>query len=88
MPLPCEVDKWAVFPLRRFFSVNQRFFGTRANNFWQYGNHSFRKFDKFVELRHQVYFNNELAQNLGHTNILLEHWAQLFQKNLGTRQLA
>ena len=39
-----------VFPLSRFFSANQRFVGTRANNFWQYGDHSFRKFDKFVEI--------------------------------------
>ena len=40
----------SVFPLSRFFSANQRFFGTRANNFWQYGNHRFRKVDKFVEI--------------------------------------
>ena len=34
------------------------------------------------------YFNTGLVQNLGHINIFLELWAQLFQENLGTRQLA
>ena len=32
-----------MFPLSRFFSANQQFVGTRADNFWQYGKHSFRK---------------------------------------------
>ena len=27
-------------------------------------------------------------KNLGHTNILLEHWAQLLQEKLGTRRWA
>ena len=31
--------------------------------------------------------NNQLVQNLGHINILLEHWAQLLQENLGTGRL-
>ena len=75
-------------PIKPIFLANQRFFGARANNFWRYGNHSFRKFDKFVEISHKVYFNNELVQNLEHINIPLEHWAQLFQKNLGTHRLA
>ena len=39
-----------VFPSSRFFSASQRFVGTRTNNFWQYGNHSFKKFDKFLEI--------------------------------------
>ena len=30
----------------------------------------------------------ELVQNLGRVNIYLEHWAQLFQENLGTCRLA
>ena len=38
------------FPPSRFFSANRRFVGARANNFWQYSEHSFRKFDKFVEI--------------------------------------
>ena len=40
----------AVFPLGRFFSANQRFVGARANNFWQYGKHSFRKLNKILEI--------------------------------------
>ena len=32
-----------MFPLSRFFR-------TRANKFWHYGSHSFRKVDKFVEI--------------------------------------
>ena len=43
-------DMGAVFPLSRFFSANRRFVGARANNFRQYSKHSFRKFDKFVEI--------------------------------------
>ena len=39
----------AVFTLSQFVSANQRFVGTRANNFWQNGNHSLRKFDKFAK---------------------------------------
>ena len=35
-----------------------------------------------------IYFINELVQNLGYKNILLKHWAQLFQENLGTGRLA
>ena len=35
-----------------------------------------------------VYFNTQLVRKLGHMNIFLELWAQLFQKNLGTRLLA
>ena len=41
---------YAEFPPSRFFSANRRFVGARANNFWQYSEHSFRKFDKFVEI--------------------------------------
>ena len=78
----------AVFPLSRFFSANQQFVGTRANIFWEYGKHSFGKFDKFVEIWHLVYLNTELDQNCGHVNAFLELWAQLFQENLGTRQSA
>ena len=33
----------SVFRLGGFFSANRRFFGTRANNFWQHGNHSCKK---------------------------------------------
>ena len=74
-----------VFPLCRFFSANQLLVGTTPNNFWQYGEHSFRKFEKFVKIEHLVYFNTGLTQNLGHINVFLELWAQLFQENLGTR---
>ena len=35
-----------------------------------------------------VYFNTGLAQNLGHINVFLELWTQLFQENLDTGQLA
>ena len=38
-----------VFPLSRFFSANRQFDGARVNQFWLYSEHSFRKFDKFVE---------------------------------------
>ena len=41
-----------------------------------------------MEIWHLVYFNNELVQNLGHINIFLEHWAQLFEGNLSTCRLA
>ena len=36
-----------VFPLSRFLSANRQFVGARANNFWQYSKHSFRKINKF-----------------------------------------
>ena len=45
-----EVDLPAVFPFRRFFTANWRFVGARANNFWQYSKHTYRKCDKFVEI--------------------------------------
>ena len=35
-----------------------------------------------------MYFNTELVQNLGHINVFLELWAQLFKENLGTCRLA
>ena len=76
------------FPLRQFFSANQRFIGARANSFWQYSKQSFRKFYKLVKIRHLVYFNTGLVQNLGHINVFLDLWAQLLQDNLGTCQLA
>ena len=78
----------SVFPLSRFFSANRRFVGARANNFWQYSKHSFRKFDKFVEIWHLVCFITGVVQNLGHINVFLELWAQLFKENLGTHWLA
>ena len=31
-----------------------------------------------------VYLSTRLVQKLGHTNVFLELWAQLFQENLGT----
>ena len=34
-----------------------------------------------------VYFNTGLVQNLGHVNVFLEIWAQLFKENLGTCRL-
>ena len=34
-----------------------------------------------------VYVTTGLVRNLGHINIFLELWAQLFKQNLGTRQL-
>ena len=77
-----------MFPLSRFFSVNRQFVGARANNFWQYSKRSFRKFDKFVEIWHLVYFNTGLVRNLGHVNVFLELWAQLYKENLGTCRLA
>ena len=33
-------------------------------------------------------FDTGLVQNLGHINIFLELWAQLFKEHLGTRRLA
>ena len=75
----------SVFPLSRFFLVNRQFVGARANTFWQYGQLSCRKFNKFVEILHFVYFNTGFVQNLGHLNVFLEFWAHLFQENLGTR---
>ena len=77
-----------MFPLSRFFSANRRFVGARVSNFLQYSKHSFRKFDKFVEIWHWTYFNTELVRNFGHINVFLELWAQLFNENLGTRRLA
>ena len=35
-----------------------------------------------------TYFNIGLVKNLGHINVFLKLWAQLFQKSLGTGQLA
>ena len=35
-----------------------------------------------------VYFNTGLVQNLGHINVVLELWAQVFKENLGSRRLA
>ena len=35
-----------------------------------------------------VFFNTGLVRNLGHINVFLELWAQLFKENLGTRRLA
>ena len=83
-----QTNLWSVFPLSRFFSANRWFVGARANHFWQYSKHSFRKFDKFVEIWHLVHFNTGLAQNLGHINVFLGLWAQLCKENLGTRRLA
>ena len=53
------------------------------------GNYSFENSTNLwkYDMRH-MYLNNKLVQNLEHINILLEHWAQLFEENLGTRQLA
>ena len=82
--LETKAKDQAVFSLSRFFSANRQFVGARANNFWQYSKQSFRKFEKFVEIRHLVYFYIGLVQNLGHINIFLELWAQLFKENLGT----
>ena len=56
----------AVFPLSRFFSVNQQLVGTMPNSFWKYGKNSFRKFEKFVKIGLLVYFNTGLTHNLGH----------------------
>ena len=41
-----------------------------------------------MKIWHFVYYNTGLVQNLGHLNIFLELWAQLFQENLGTCRLA
>ena len=35
-----------------------------------------------------MYFSTRLVRKLGHINVFLELWAQLFQENLGTRRLA
>ena len=77
-----------VFPLGRFFSANQQFVAARANYFWQYSKHSFRKFDKFLTIAHLVYFSTGLVPNRGHIIVFLELWAQLFKENFGTRRLA
>ena len=37
-----------VFQVSQFLAVTQGFVGTRANNFWQCGNHNLREVDKFV----------------------------------------
>ena len=34
------------------------------------------------------YINTGLVRNLGHINVFLGLWAQLFKENLGTRRLA
>ena len=78
----------AVFPLGRFFSASQRFVGARANNFSQYGKHSFRKLNKLVEIWHLVHFNTRLVWKLGHKNVFPELGVQLFHEHLSTRQLA
>ena len=83
-----KINTSQVFPQGQSFSANQRFVGARANNFWQYGKHTLRKLNKFVEIWHLVYFNTRSVRKLGHTNIFLEFWAQLFQETLGTGQLA
>ena len=44
LPFPWSLVFSSVFPLGGFSSANQQFIGTRANNFWQYGTHCFRKF--------------------------------------------
>ena len=44
LPFPWSLVFSSVFPLGGFSSANQRFIGARANNFWQYGTHCFRKF--------------------------------------------
>ena len=88
LPQKSKKNFQSVFPLSRFFSANQRFVGARVNNFWQYCKQSFRKFNKFVKYDFRCYFNTGLVQNLGHVNLFLELWAQLFKENLGTRQLA
>ena len=77
-----------MFPPSWFFSANRRFVRARANNFQEYSKHSFRNFDKLVEIWHLVYFNTGLIQNLVHINVFLELWAHLFKENLGTRRLA
>ena len=51
-----KVSLKAVFPLSRCFSANRQFVGARVNIFWQYGKQSFRKFYKFMEICHLLYF--------------------------------
>ena len=61
---------------------------SKGKYFWQYSKHSFRKLDRFVDIWHLVYINTGLVRNLGHINVFLGLWAQLFKENLGTRRLA
>ena len=57
-----------LFPLRRFFSAYKRFVGASANNFWQYGKHSFRKLNELVE--YDIWYAlNSMVQKLEHINI-------------------
>ena len=58
-----SMDIWVNVPTKPIFSANLQFVGAIANNFWQYNKQSFRKFYKFVEIQHLVYFNTGLVQN-------------------------
>ena len=48
-------------PTKPIFFSESAIVGARANNFQQYSKHSFRKFDKFVEIRHLLHLNTELV---------------------------
>ena len=49
-----------MFPWSQFLSVNQRFVGLQANNFWQYDEHSFRRANKFVKIWLFIYVTTKL----------------------------
>ena len=70
----------AVFPLSRFFSANWRFVGARANNFCNIVNKALENSTNFwkYDIWYTSDFNTGLVQNLGHINVFLELWAQLF----------
>ena len=75
-------------PTKPIFFSESAICWSKGKYFWQYSKHSFRKLYKFVEIGHLVYINTGLVRNLGHKNVFLGLWAQLFKENLGTRRLA
>ena len=74
-------------PTKPIFFSKSAICWSKGKYFWQYSKHSFRKFDKLVEI-YLVYINTGLVRNLGHINVFLGLWAQLFKENLGTYRLA
>ena len=83
-----QVKSLSSVPTKPIFFCESAICWSKGKYFKQYSKHSFRKFDKFVEIWHLVYINTGLVWNLGHINVFLGLWAQLFKENLGTRCLA
>ena len=89
-PWDWKIRIWNIgsVPTKLIFFSQSAICWNKYISFWQNDKHSIRKFDKFVEIWHVVYFNTELVQNLRHINVFLELWAHLFLENLGTGRLA